>query len=83
MNEQATMSVFDRVAGVVARCLPFEPASISAETHLFDDLGADSLDVVELVMEAEEEFGVEIADEDGEHVQTVGDLVRAVERQGV
>ena len=49
------------------------------ESHFIDDLGADSLDTVELVMALEEEFGIEIPDEDAEKIQTVGDVQKYIE----
>ena len=51
---------------------------VSSEANLLDDLGADSLDVVELVMALEEEFGIEVPDEDVESIRTIGDIVQYV-----
>jgi acyl carrier protein len=59
-----------------------EPERISLETSLLKDLGADSLDVVELVMALEEEFGVKITDEEAEKIRTVEDIVRFLEKHG-
>ena len=72
-------SVFDRVKGIVVDQLGVAEEEVTAEASFVDDLGADSLDVVELVMALEEEFGVEIPDEDAEKIVTVGEAVRYIE----
>lgn len=69
-------NVFERVRDVIVEQLGIENAeTISVETTFIDDLGADSLDVVELIMALEEEFDTEIPDSDAEKVVTVGDVV--------
>ena len=65
--------VADRVAKIVVENLSVEADKVSAEASFIDDLGADSLDIVELVMAFEEEFGVEIPEDAAETIQTVGD----------
>lgn len=55
------------------------PDSISADTNIVDDLGADSLDVVELIMSVEDEFGISIPDEDATELMTVGKIVEYIE----
>jgi acyl carrier protein len=55
---------------------------VTPEAKFIEDLGADSLDTVELVMAFEEEFGAEIPDEDAEKLQTVGDVVKYIEERG-
>ena len=72
-------SVFDRVKGIVVDQLGVAEAEVTPEASFTDDLGADSLDVVELVMALEEEFGVEIPDEDAEKIVTVGEAVKYIE----
>lgn len=73
-------SVFDRVKGIVVDQLGVAEEGVKAEASFVDDLGADSLDVVELVMALEEEFGVEIPDEDAEKIATVGEAVKYIEQ---
>ncbi len=58
------------------------PDQVTPEAKFIEDLGADSLDTVELVMAFEEEFGAEIPDEDAEKLQTVGDVVKYIEDRG-
>jgi acyl carrier protein len=65
------MSVNERVKGIVAEQLGIGIDEINNESSFIDDLGADSLDTVELVMALEEEFDVEISDEQAEHISTV------------
>ena len=71
--------IFEKVAAILAKQLDVEEESITPETNLVDDLGADSLDVVDLVMTLEDEFDMEIPDEDVENVRTVGDIVKYLE----
>ena len=65
------MSTFDKVKDVIIDKLGVEEDSIKPEAHFVNDLGADSLDTVELIMEFEEEFGIEIPDDDAEKITTV------------
>ena len=65
-----------RVKEIIVNELGVEEEKVTSEAHFVEDLGADSLDTVELVMAFEEEFGVEIPDEDAEQLQTVGDAIR-------
>ncbi|TWT10210.1 acyl carrier protein [Reyranella sp. CPCC 100927] len=71
--------VADRVKKIVIEHLGVEDAQVKAEAKFIDDLGADSLDTVELVMAFEEEFGVEIPDDAAEKIQTVGDAIKFIE----
>ena len=71
--------VIDRVKKIVVEHLSVEENSISEGSSFIDDLGADSLDTVELVMAFEEEFGIEIPDDAAETIQTVGDAVKFIE----
>jgi acyl carrier protein len=65
----------DRVKKIVVEHLGVEPEKVTPEASFIDDLGADSLDIVELVMAFEEEFNVEIPDDAAESIQTFGDAV--------
>lgn len=73
-----TEEVFDKVKGIIVEQLGVAEASVSMEASFIDDLGADSLDIVELVMALEEEFDIEIPDSDAEKVTTVGDVVEYI-----
>lgn len=70
--------VFDKVKEIIAEQLGVEADDISMESSFLDDLGADSLDIVELIMALEGEFDIEIPDEDAEKVKTVGDVVEYI-----
>jgi acyl carrier protein len=70
---------FAEVKAVIGAELEVEEDQITMESVIVEDLGADSLDVVELIMRLEEKFDVEIPDEDAEKIQTVGDAVRFIE----
>ena len=72
-------AVADKVKAIVAEQLGVKEEEVTDNASFIDDLGADSLDTVELVMALEEEFGVEIPDEDAEKIATVGDAVRYIE----
>lgn len=71
--------VLDRVKRIIVDRLGVEEDEITMEASFKDDLGADSLDVVELVMELEDEFGLEISDEDAEKITTVGEVVNYIQ----
>ncbi|MAD51500.1 MAG: acyl carrier protein [Candidatus Marinimicrobia bacterium] len=68
-------TTLDKVKEVVMDKLGVEEGKITEDAHFMDDLGADSLDTVELIMQLEEEFGIEIPDEDAENITTVGKAV--------
>jgi len=73
------MSLFEEIKDVVSEQLDVKPEEIEPQSSFIDDLGADSLDTVELVMALEERFGIEISDEDAEKMQTVSDVVKYIE----
>jgi acyl carrier protein len=73
------MSTFDRVKKVVVQQLEVADEEVTSAASFVDDLGADSLDVVELVMGFEEEFDITIPDEDAEKIATVGDAVTYID----
>ena len=71
---------FEKVRDALASQFELDPESVTMDTNLVDDLGADSLDVVELIMELEDEFGVAISDEDAAQLYTVGRIVDYLEK---
>ena len=71
--------VLEKIKAILSGQFDVEEDSITPETNLADDLGADSLDVVDLLMSIEDEFEVEIPDEDVENIKTVGALVEYIE----
>lgn len=73
------MDVFERVRDIVVEELGVEPEEVTNEASFLDDLGADSLDIVELIMAFEEEFDLEIPDEEAENISTVQDVVDYIE----
>ena len=74
-----TQEVSQKVKKMVAEHLGVEEAKVTEEANFIDDLGADSLDTVELVMAFEEEFGSEISDSEAEKILTVGDAIKFIE----
>jgi len=73
------VDVFDRVKKIIVDRLDVDEEKVTLESSFKDDLGADSLDIVELVMELEDEFEMEISDEDAEKIATVGDAVEYIQ----
>jgi acyl carrier protein len=71
-------SVEQKVIDIIVEQLKVSPEEVTLEASFIEDLGADSLDLVELIMAMEEEFGLEISDEDAEKIQTVQDAVNYV-----
>jgi len=71
-------NVESKVKEIIVNELGVEPEKVTPEASFVEDLGADSLDTVELVMAFEEEFGMEIPDEEAEQLQTVGDAIRYI-----
>ncbi|WP_337607578.1 acyl carrier protein [Mitsuokella jalaludinii] len=75
------MSTFEKVRDIVVEQLGVEPDEVAIDSTFIDDLGADSLDIVELIMAFEEEFGVEIPDEKAEKIRTVADAVKLLDEE--
>ena len=71
---------FDKVRNALAAQFEIDPEKITMDTNLIDDLGADSLDVVELIMNIEDEFGISISDEDASNLYTVQKIVEFLEK---
>lgn len=71
--------IFDKVKAIIVEQLQVDEDEITMETNLMKDLSADSLDAVEIIMAIEDEYGIEIPDEEAEKMQTVSDLVKYVE----
>jgi acyl carrier protein len=70
--------VYERIREVLAERLSVEESDITEEANFQEDLGADSLDLVEMIMELEDQFGIKIPDEDAQKIQTVGQAVEYV-----
>ncbi|MCP4650754.1 MAG: acyl carrier protein [PVC group bacterium] len=77
------MSVEEKVKSIIVDQLGVKSEEVNSTASFIDDLGADSLDTVELVMALEEEFGIEIPDEDAEKMTTVGEAVKYIEEKSV
>ena len=73
------MATFEKVRTIVADQLGVEAEEVTPNSTFVDDLGADSLDIVELIMRFEDEFGVEIPDEKAEKIKTVNDIVKYID----
>lgn len=75
--------MFEKVKKIIVEQLGVEEDDITMESSFIDDLGADSLDIVELIMALEEEFEIEIPDSEAEKIATVGDAVEFIDRKSV
>jgi acyl carrier protein len=75
------MSTFDKVKEITVEQLSVDAAEVSLDSTFIDDLGADSLDIVELIMAFEEEFNIEIPDETAEKIRTVRDAVELIDKE--
>lgn len=73
--------IFDKVRDIIVDQLDVNENDVTMDASIIDDLGADSLDVVDLIMSFEEEFDVEIPDEEVENIKTVGDIVKYIETE--
>ncbi len=75
------MAIEEKIKAIIAEQLGVKPEEVTPQASFIDDLGADSLDTVELIMALEEEFNIEIPDEDAEKMATVGDAIRYIENK--
>lgn len=82
-NNQKEIAMLEKVKEIIAEQLNISESEISAESNFKDDLGADSLDLFELVMSLEEEYGIEIPSEDLEKIATVSDVIEYLNAKGV
>ena len=71
---------FDKLCKIIAEVLSVDPAEVKEETTFMEDLGADSLDVYQIIMGIEEEFGIEIDNDAAETITTVGDAVEQIKK---
>lgn len=74
-----SVSVFEKLQKIIAEQLEIDEKEITPDSDIIDDLGADSLDIVDLVMSIEDEFGIEVPDEAVEEIKTVDDAVKYIE----
>ena len=81
-TKEANMSLNPKIKDIIVEQLSVDPEKVKPEASFIDDLGADSLDIVELVMAMEEEFDIEIPDEDAEKLKTVQDVTKYLETKG-
>jgi acyl carrier protein len=79
-NDNRLKEIEEKVKKIISEQLNVEITEIKPEASFIEDLGADSLDTVELVMAFEDEFGIEIPDEDAEKIKTVGDVISAINK---
>lgn len=75
MNEE----IYERLKGIIVEQLGVKESEITAEAHFADDLGADSLDIVEMIMAVEEEFSIQVSDEEAEGLSRVQDVVKFID----
>jgi len=75
MNEE----VYDKLKGIIIEQLGVKDGEITPEAHFADDLGADSLDIVEMIMAVEEEFGIQVSDDEAESLEKVRDVVKFID----
>src|SRR6185503_16172467 len=80
-RRESVASTYDRLKKIVVEQLGVDEDEVKPEASFVDDLNADSLDLVELIMSLEEEFGTEISDEDAEKIRTVGDAVEYIDER--
>ncbi len=77
------MDVFERVKAIIVEQLGTDPEKVTLEARFREELGADSLDLVELIMAFEEQFGGEISDEEAQQIKTVGQAVEFLQAKGM
>ena len=78
-GSRMAQNIEEKVKGIIVEQLGVDPEEVTTEASFVNDLGADSLDTVELVMALEEAFKIEISDEDAEKIQTVGDAIKYIQ----
>ncbi|NLA73412.1 MAG: acyl carrier protein [Clostridiales bacterium] len=71
--------IFDKVRTIICEQLDLEEDKVTMDSNILEDLGADSLDIIDLIMSFEDEFDIEVPDEEIEGIKTVGDLVKYIE----
>jgi acyl carrier protein len=81
MSQKVEVSVLEQVIRMIVDKLGVDNTEVVPEAKFIDDLGADSLDIVELLMAVEDEYGIQVPDEDAEGMQTVGDIVQYIEER--
>jgi acyl carrier protein len=81
LKQEETMSIFEQVRDTLAKQFEIDPATITPETNIIDDIGADSLDVVELIMSLEDNYGISISDDDAAKLLTVEQITAYLENQ--
>ncbi len=81
-KQEANMGLNPKIKDIIVEQLGVDPEKVKTEASFIDDLGADSLDIVELVMAMEEEFDLEIPDEDAEKLKTVNDVQEYLTKKG-
>ncbi len=74
-------TIFEKVKKIIVDQLKVDESLVTMDSNIQEDLGADSLDAVELIMALEEEFGIDVQDEEAEKFKTVGDVVRYIEKR--
>jgi acyl carrier protein len=79
MSEEQNKEIQEKVKAIIIKQLGVSEGEVKVEKSFVDDLGADSLDIVELVMAMEDEFGFEIPDEEAENIRTVGDAMTYIQ----
>ncbi|MBR3863954.1 MAG: acyl carrier protein [Clostridia bacterium] len=75
------MNTFEKISALMAEQLGIDKESITLESEIIKDLGADSLDVVEMLLDLEKEYGIEISDEAAAELKTVGDIVNLIDKK--
>lgn len=75
------MAILEEVKEIITRYVKIEPEKITLESKLNEDLGADSIDIADVVMDIEEKYGFEFSDEDAENIVAIKDLVRVIEER--
>lgn len=73
------MGTYEKVCSIIAEQLGVKPETISEESDVIKDLGADSIDIVQLLMAMEDEFGVTVSEDDADNLKTVGDIVLLID----